>query len=750
MADKTFTISTPGGFEVEVRAANQDEALALVRKNWETMPQIIKKGLPDNGRVLQRSNGQQYFVSNGMSTTDPARIAAILAGAEPGQQSRDSFDQGVLNQTGNAAGFASQYIKGVPFAGQYADEMMGSKQGDLRAVQGAYERQHPNMSMAANIGSGVVNSAAALAALPAAVTTAIAGPAGMRMIPAMLRGGAVAAPMAATEGFVSGYGSGTDPQSRADNAISGAKFGAIGGGLLGTAAVPVTRGITNLIGYVARSDIAKIAAGLGISSNAAKVIKQTFEMGGDFRVAIPNLQAAGDRGMLADAGPAAQTLLDAAAQSGGHAGTQARTAIENRASQSFDDMETQLNSTFGDIPEGPKTKIAEMAARDAVPRKAAYDAAHASPIPYGTPEGAAVQDVLDRVPPSDMMDAINRANKDMIAEGIKDSPQILAKIVDVRDAQGRVIGQKVQFFQQPTVRQLDYLKRGLQGQVEAGTDAITGRLNSDARRSAMLSGQLRGTLGDAVPAYDKAVLMGGDASGEQQAFKLGQGLLSPSTNAEDVMLTLGAKPTGAALEAARSGVRLYLGKLVATVRRLPSDPNLDARQLLSELGAVSSDDAKRKIVKLLGEDEAQKLYGVIEEAYQTVKVRSAMAANSGTFRRAAQDANVQETIAPGIVGNAMAGEPINTTKALVQAVTGQTAEFTAAQLRAVYADIARALTQKQGPEAMAALKMIEGAMNGQPLTAEQNRFIASMVGTSLATGGTTAMTQRGLLDSVPR
>ncbi len=127
-----------------------------------------------------------------------------------------------------------------------------------------------------------------------------------------------------------------------------------------------------------------------------------------------------------------------------------------------------------------------------------------------------------------------------------------------------------------------------------------------------------------------------------------------------------------------------------------------------------------------------------------------MAANSGTFRRAAQDANVQQTIAPGIVGNAMAGEPLNTSKALIQAVTGQTAEFSAAQLRSVYADIARALTQKQGPEAMAALKMIEGAMNGQPLTAEQNRFIASMIGTSLATGGTTSATQRGLLDSGPR
>lgn len=746
MADKAFQISTPGGYEVEVKAANEGEALALARKNWQTMPKIIKKGLPDNGRVFERQNGQRYFVANGMSTTDPAKVEAILGGTDPGKQSRDSFDQSVLNQTGNAAGFASQYLKGIPFVGQYVDEAMGSKQGDMRALQGAYERQHPNMSMAANIGSGVVNSAAALAALPAAVTGFLAGPTGMRMIPAMLRGGAVAAPLASVEGALSGYGSGTDPQSRADAAVSGAGYGLLGGAIAGAAAAPITRGIENLIGYVARSDIGKIASALGISSNAAKVIKNTFETGGDFGVAIQNLQTAGQRGMLADAGPAAQALLDASAASGGRAGMEARSAIENRASQSFGDMEGQLDTTLGPVPEGPKTKVAEIAARDAVPRKEAYDTAYGSPIPYGAPEGMAVEEVISRIPPTDLMDAISRANKDMVAEGVKDSPQIMAKIVDVRDAQGRVTGQKVQFFQQPNVRQLDYLKRGLQGQVEAGTDAMTGRLNSDARRSAMLSSQLRGRLGEAVPAYDAAVKMGGDTMEEMQAFKLGQSLLKSSTNAEDVMLTLGNTPSKAALETARAGVRLYLGKLVSTVRRMPSDPNLDARQLLSELGAVSSDDAKLKMTRLLGQAEASKLYGVIDEAYQTVKVRAAMATNSKTFQRGAVDRDVQQLTEPGIVGTAMQGEPINTTKSLIQAVTGQTAEFTAAQRQRVYADIARALTQKQGPEAMAALQLIKGAMDGQPLTDAQSRFIASLVGTSLATGATTGATQRGLLD----
>ena len=161
--------------------------------------------------------------------------------------------------------------------------------------------------------------------------------------------------------------------------------------------------------------------------------------------------------------------------------------------------------------------------------------------------------------------------------------------------------------------------------------------------------------------------------GEVEAFRLGQALLNPQTNAEDVLMTLGEKPSKAALESARSGVRLYLGKLVSTVRRLPSDPNLDARQLLSELGAVSSDDAKLKMTRLLGQAEAEKLYGVIDEAYQTVKVRAAMATNSKTFQRGAVDRDVQQLTEPGIVGQAMQGEPINTTKALIQAVFSRSA-----------------------------------------------------------------------------
>jgi hypothetical protein len=89
----------------------------------------------------------------------------------------------------------------------------------------------------------------------------------------------------------------------------------------------------------------------------------------------------------------------------------------------------------------------------------------------------------------------------------------------------------------------------------------------------------------------------------------------------------------------------------------------------------------------------------------------------------------------------MRGEPVNATKALIQAVTGYTDEFTAQQRQKVYADIAKALTQKKGASAKAALDYIDKAMKGQPLTAAQNEFVAQQVGAALFSTATPQATR---------
>lgn len=728
MADKVFHIATPGGFEVEVRAANEAEALDLARRNWETMPRIIKKGLPDNGRVLERSNGQRYFVASGMSTTDPAKVEAILQSGDPGKVSRDAIDNELLDRVGPLAGVASQYLKGIPFAGKYVDEMMGGDRTQgMRMVQGAMERQRPGQTLAANLTSGVVNSAAALAALPAGVTTFIAGQGG-RMLPQMLRGGAVAAPIAAAEGAISGYGDGTTPEERAAGAVSGGQFGLLAGAGAGALGPVATKGAENLIGYVIRNDVAKIASALSISKQAATVIKNTFEMGGDMSAAISNLRRAGNEGMLADAGPAAQALLDGSAAAGGEASRIVRDEIGGRMVRTNDALTGSLNTQLGAPPLGPQTAIAEIAERSKDARQAAYDLAYAQPIDWASQSGSDIIKVLQRIDPAAQRRAIAAANAILRDEG---------KISEIIDAPSGLIGPRKPL----TVLQLDALKRGLSEAAQKANDAtgIPGKISPEGRRLGYQASDLRSALGINVPEYDAAVRLGGDKIAEEGAFLAGRSALSTATEIEDVLMAIRPNASQDELAAARSGLRSAFAKLMGDVRGLASNPlETDAGQVVAALKAASSDNAKAKVRLILGKDMADRLYEEFDKAAQSAIVNAAVATNSKTAMRTAQREMVDDMTAPGVFGQAMRGEPINTSRALIQAVTGQTDEFTAQQKQRIYADIARALTEKKGPEAVQAMRLLQDAMNGQPLTEAQNRFLAEVIGASATVGGASA------------
>ncbi len=133
--------------------------------------------------------------------------------------------------------------------------------------------------------------------------------------------------------------------------------------------------------------------------------------------------------------------------------------------------------------------------------------------------------------------------------------------------------------------------------------------------------------------------------------------------------------------------------------------------------------------------EAETLLRQIDEAAQSAIVRAAVSTNSKTAIRTGIRESVEEMTTPGILGQAMAGDPINTSKSLIQAITGQTAEYTAIQRQRIFEDIARALTEKKGKTAQAALDYLEQAMRGQPLTAAQNEFLARQVaGTAMIAG----------------
>lgn len=702
---------------------------------WQAAPvaEDVIATTKDGGRIVRSQSGSLSFVSPSFSTNDPAIIAKIMEGASPAQEAKSGMRREIISAAPVAAR-AIKALEGVPFVGSYLDEIIGAMAGPearqgVRAVSGAMQEEYPGQSLALGVGGGLLGTGAMVAAAPAGTLSAIAGPGAMRTVPSMARGLAAGAAGGAVEGGIYGSGLGEDAASRASSAGTGAAVGGLLGGALGGVMPLVQKGASNLAGYINRSDVAKIAADLGISQDAAAVIRNTFSQGGDIQAARDALMKAGDEAMLADAGYAAQALLDAAAASGGQATSVARTAIEDRMTRTGAALDASLDTALGPAPFGPKTAVAEIAAKSAPARELAYRTAYDTPINYAAPEGMAIEETLARIAPDDLIAGIVEANKEMLARG-----EVNQQIMAVLGPDGRV-----EFLREmPNVRQLDEIKKALQSMAysRANTDDF-GRLTDTGQMYADLARQVRDATANAVPSYGAAVQIGGDKLAEERAFSLGRDLLRPQTEIEDVGLELGKKPSQDQIAAAKSGLRSFIAKTLGDVRALPSDPNMDARQVVKAVTDLSSDNARAKIRELMGK-EADALLAEIDKAAQSAVVRSAMAVNSKTAIRGSVQRGVEEQIAPGMVGNLMAGEPVNTSKALIQAVTGQTREYTEMQRQRVYAEIAKALTEKRGKSAVAALNYLEAAMNGQPLTAAQNEFVAQQIAASGLLGGMVA------------
>lgn len=696
---------------------------------WEKAPvqEDVVMTTKDGGRVVRSQSGKLSFVSPAYSTSDPEQVRRIMEGEGGAQVSRGGMQESIIAQA-PAAARLTKLVEGTPFVGSYLDELIGAFAGPeatqgVRALSSAMEETRPGQSLGLNLGGAALGTAATIAATPARLAAALVPSTSARMLPSVGRAAATTGVLGAVEGGIYGAGLG-EGEGRAETAGTGALFGGLLGGALGGAAPLVAAGAENVAGLFRRSDVAKIASDLGISREAATVIKNTFDQGGDIAAARAAIQRAGSEGMLADAGFAAQALLDASAATGGRAGQIAREAVEGRMTRTGEALDKTLDTVLGTAPLGPRTAVDAIAERTAPARELAYTAAYQTPINYAAPQGMKIEEVLGRVAPDDLIAGIVEANKEMRSNGM-----VNQQIMAVLDASGNV-----QFLREmPNVQQLDEIKKALQKIAYDNTDDF-GRLTGTGKRYARLAGELRDAVADAVPDYRTAVSIGGDKLAEERAFMLGRDLLSTRTEIEDIGFELGKKPSAAQVEAAKSGLRSYIAKVLGDVRAVPSDMNLDARQVVKAVTDMSSDNSRAKIRALMGA-EADALLKQVDEAAQSAVVRTALATNSKTAIRGSIKQTVDELTTPGVLGQAMAGDPINTSKAIIQAVTGQTEEFTAQQRQRIFEDIARALTEKKGKTALSALNYLEQAMRGQPLTAAQNEFLARQIaGTTMIAG----------------
>ena len=187
----------------------------------------------DDGRILRRPDGSLTAVSAGGSTSDQATINRIMEGGSFAEISQDRFDNKIIDENKGIARL-NEFVRGVPFVGEYVDEAVGKispKAGEaMRRTTEAMQRQRPGETTALNVGGGIAGSVPlALAGGPALIEKARGMGRGARVA----IGGLLGAIGGGTEGAISGYGSGENPEDRLANARSRGIAGGALGGILG-------------------------------------------------------------------------------------------------------------------------------------------------------------------------------------------------------------------------------------------------------------------------------------------------------------------------------------------------------------------------------------------------------------------------------------------------------------------------------------------------------------------------------------
>jgi len=293
----------------------------------------------------------------------------------------------------------------------------------------------------------------------------------------------------------------------------------------------------------------------------------------------------------------------------------------------------------------------------------------------------------------------------------------------------------------PGVRQLDELKKALnqidQGNRDAFGRSTDGGLAADQAR-AVRDATVRATGGD-EGAYARALQIGGDKVEMDRGLQLGLDMLRDTNRTTREIV--GEELAGMSADARRMvrlGLRSHIDETLGRVKMIASDPDsMEARQAMQALRMLTTDNAKSKLRALLGKTDYDRLMPQLDEAISSQNMAASVAGNSRTAIRGAIQGRVDEITEPGVVGRAARGQPVDATQSLVQELLATTPGDDVARKEQIWSEIAEVLSQRRGNRsAQAALKYINDAIAGNPMTEAQARLVANQFLLGVQSGGT--------------
>ncbi|WP_312531652.1 hypothetical protein [Paracoccus sp. (in: a-proteobacteria)] len=445
-----------------------------------------------------------------------------------------------------------------------------------------------------------------------------------------------------------------------------------------------------------------LADELGVSRRAGRLVAHTLGMDDPERMRAA-LAASGPDGMLADAGPTAQSNLDAVMQAPGEGARTALRRIDARAEAAGGRLNTALDEGLtGSSVGAPSNRQFSDAATlqgdvrqaTAGARKAVYDSAYAAPIDYASDAGRNLEQLLPRVP----KDAITAANRLMQIDG-HTSRQILADIAD---------DGTVTFRQLPDVRQWDYIKRGL-SQVAStgeGQGALGGQTDM-GRAYQSLSRTIRQNLGAAVPEYEHATKVAGDVIGEIQSIQTGADMLKPGVTRAAFEASLDGM-SAAERAGVKRGLRQQIDDTIANIRAVATDPNIDARETYKAYTMLTSRSSQDKMKLLLGDDWAP-IKAALDDAASALGLRARVARGAQSFGRAEANQMINDSIQPGRIRSGEALGPFATPQVAWQNITRSTPSAVQKAKASVKNELAEVLTRNGGARI---LGQVENALAG--------------------------------------
>lgn len=685
--------------------------------------QTFDNGGVDADVVLESVDGQRFLIGDGYSGSDPEKINRFIEeGITTENLISENIARSIVDENRGDARAAAARQSSLFGLGSFADEALQYLfGGDIKMANDAYVKAmnsaEPLETFLLQAGVSTLEAGAVLKMFPK-LAQLFGRKEGSSRIANTLRAGGAGATGAGVPAGIQSAGE-ADSGSRMSEGFKGGLIGAGTGFGIGVGTPYVGEGFNRIAEVIKKSDIAQIATSMGISRSAAMVIKSAIVQGGDLRKSIASIMQAGDQGMLADAGVAAQALADAAAAAGPEAAQTVSTNISKRADTVIGNLDRTLTEELGTQTLGPKAALRIIRNRQGTQRKDAYNIAYNTPIDYASEAGIAIEQVLDTIDPSILNEAVRKANIRMRADNLKNM-QVKATIGDDGE---------ITFSNPPNVMQLDYIKKAL-GALAEDSKGEFGKITDDSRLYSNLYRRLRRAMNDGITdvngnrVYEIATQYGGDVLQEEAAFKLGRDLLNNKVELEDVLESLGSDPSVAQLAALRMGLQSMIRKSLNDVKVLPSDTEIASRQLAQFMKMTGSPNAIAKIRAVMG-DGADALIKQIEQVQTAASTRASVSANSKTQIRSSTQKMVEDLTAAGPTRTFLEGKPAAGAQQLIQELTGFTKEFGERQRQAIFNELSDALTRIGTDDATEVLRVLDRVQRGLEVSNEQRQFAAN-------------------------